>query len=310
MIPSCRSIHIVSTRSFQSREVTEILAGDNCSAAATRSFSMDWQHLGVLRKAELWFALLMGFRSNGENMEVGIKVNADIEDSLPLATPGSSGFNLSSRSAQIVQNRDEMNFGGIETKYQIVFQILKIGSKFEPGTIHVAEGSNEKLFLRKVCYKKGAVEATRNIHANRIRKASVFEVRRIVTLLDYEHVNFISILQHASSHECSKAVRLLRKKFEVGDLKERRTLRGSGNQILCFRNTSCQISAHATMGCRKTAQIPLPLKIPVPFCVEYHFDSKINLSWSDNTTMVVYVDLKSGIESYAIEKDTEGFQVF
>ena len=50
-------------------------------------------------------------------------------------------------------------------------------------------------------------------------------------------------------------------------------------------------------------------RIGLPFTVEPHIFSKSNLMWHDDTTHVIYMDLKSVCDDYAMANDSESFEI-
>lgn len=50
-------------------------------------------------------------------------------------------------------------------------------------------------------------------------------------------------------------------------------------------------------------------KIPLPFAVETYVYEKYNLAWRDNSTKIIYVELKAAMDSYAHLNDEQDFEV-
>lgn len=50
-------------------------------------------------------------------------------------------------------------------------------------------------------------------------------------------------------------------------------------------------------------------KISLPFPVETHVHEKFNLAWRDNSTKLVYVELKAVMDSYGHRNDQQDFEV-
>lgn len=51
-------------------------------------------------------------------------------------------------------------------------------------------------------------------------------------------------------------------------------------------------------------------QIALPFTVQTHVDARFNLGWKENTTRVVYVDLKAYEENYMVMRDENSFEMW
>lgn len=74
-------------------------------------------------------------------------------------------------------------------------------------------------------------------------------------------------------------------------------------KLIGFESALKAMRSHSSEIIESTARIRLP------FPVQTHIDGKFNLAWRDNSSKMVYVDLKAFVEDYAILKDAEEFEV-
>ena len=50
-------------------------------------------------------------------------------------------------------------------------------------------------------------------------------------------------------------------------------------------------------------------RIPLPFPVQTHIDSKFNLAWRESSTKMVYIEMKAFAEQYSVVNDEDEFEV-
>lgn len=61
---------------------------------------------------------------------------------------------------------------------------------------------------------------------------------------------------------------------------------------------------------RATDDVTSTAKIPVPFPVQTHIESKTNLGFEESSTKLVYIELKAMAENYAVANDNDEFEEF
>lgn len=74
-------------------------------------------------------------------------------------------------------------------------------------------------------------------------------------------------------------------------------------KIVGFQNALKSLRKQASDNVESTVRIPLP------FAVQTHIDAKYNLAWRDSTVRIVYLELKAILETYAVMKDSDQFEV-
>lgn len=74
-------------------------------------------------------------------------------------------------------------------------------------------------------------------------------------------------------------------------------------KILGFEAALKNLRENCTESVHSTAQIGLP------FSVESHIDGKYNIGWREDSTRMLYVDLKATVDEYAAVNDLDEFEI-
>lgn len=61
---------------------------------------------------------------------------------------------------------------------------------------------------------------------------------------------------------------------------------------------------------RADAEIESQSRIALPFPVQTHIAHKSNLAWTDNSTRMVYVDLKAYEDEYSLQQNENSFEIY
>lgn len=74
-------------------------------------------------------------------------------------------------------------------------------------------------------------------------------------------------------------------------------------KIVGFQNALKELRQHTEDFVESTARIALPIS------VQTHIFAKYNMSWRDDTTKLLYLDLKAPVENYGILQDDNSFEL-